>query len=56
MFDSIMSDFLFSMLFVFGFLGFVLKRFLGKNPDVKEAANSAAKNVALSLIGRIFRK
>lgn len=56
LFASFLGDSFFTLLLFMWFVGFVLKHFLSKNPDVKEAANNAAKATVLSLISRIFRK
>jgi hypothetical protein len=45
-----------SIAFMFGLGLFFFNRWLKKNPEVGEHANKAAKNTALSLISRLFRK
>lgn len=56
LFASFLGDSFFTLLLLMWFAGFLLKQFLTKNPDVKDAANNAAKATVLSLISRIFRK
>ena len=54
--SSFMTDFVLTIAFFMWFVAFFGKRWLAKNPDVKDAANNAAKNSALSLISKLFRR
>jgi len=53
---SFQTNFILSILLFMWFVSYVGKKWIAKNPDVKDAANKAAKDTALSLIGRLFRK
>ena len=54
--SSAMTDFVLTIALFMWFVSFFGKRWLAKNPDVKDAANNAAKKSALSLISKLFRK
>jgi hypothetical protein len=52
---SFQTNFILSILLFMWFVSHVGKKWIARNPDVKDAANQAARKSVLSLIGKLFR-